>query len=75
MSISAAASHSAIWSSATSALTNSPQPGSAVTPKANDASSAKSKPSGISIAASNPFDALSQASQFALIQAQAARPG
>ena len=71
MSVSAASTHSAIWNSATSALTNSPQPGSAVTPKANDASNTKSKSPSLNIAGSNPFAALSQASQFALIQEQA----
>ena len=70
MSISATAPHSAIWSSAASALTNAPQANSV---KANDASNTKGKTSSLNIAASNPFDGLSQSSQFALIQAQAAQ--
>jgi hypothetical protein len=73
MSITAASSHAAIWNSATSVLTNSARPPNTETPKANDASNAKAKPTGINIAGSNPFEALSQTSQFALIQAQAAK--
>ncbi len=73
MSISATASHSAVWNNAASALTNSPQASALTGAKPNDASNTKGKSSSNSIAVSNPFDALSQSSQFALIQAQAQR--
>jgi len=74
MSISATATHSSVWTHATSALSNAPQPGSAGAAKPNEAGSGKAAGRSLNIAgSSNPFDALSQASQFALIQAQAAQ--
>ncbi len=72
MSISALSTHSAIWNSAASALTNTQQPTSASKAKPNQADNPVATPqrSG-SFGSTNLLDALSSTSQSALIQLQA----
>ena len=72
MSISALSTHSAIWNSATSALTNAPPSNTASKAKPNQADNPVASPQGSgSFGSTNLLDALSSTSQSALIQLQA----
>ena len=71
MSIGSITHQSPIWTSAASALTNSPQPNAASVGKPNQADNPHARPHPMTLAGSNLLNSLSATSQSALIQMQA----
>jgi len=73
MSVTAASQQSNIWASATSALTNTPSSKSLGPSKPNEAGGPAVQAPKAGLARANPFQSLSNDTQSALIQMQAAQ--